>query len=153
LLAVPAILSLGLLWPRLIIRPELISFLGFVLAVRWVENALRPPPSPSDPLGTASPGSSSRWRNWLALVVPWSAAGRLVWLAWLWAQGKKLGVEVVPIPGTTKVRNLESNCRAVDVPISDAELVELSGVFDSVVGERGFEQYMDSTYRVRKDAR
>ena len=69
-------------------------------------------------------------------------------LAWLWAQGEKLGVDVVPIPGTTKIRNLESNCRAVDVPISDAELVELSGVFDSVVGERGFEQYMDSTWTV-----
>jgi aryl-alcohol dehydrogenase-like predicted oxidoreductase len=72
-------------------------------------------------------------------------------LAWLWAQGEKLGVDVVPIPGTTKIRNLESNCRAVNVPISDAELAELSSVFDGVVGERGFEAYMDSTYRVRRN--
>ena len=69
-------------------------------------------------------------------------------LAWLWAQGKKLGVDVVPIPGTTKIRNMQSNCDATEIAISDAELVELSSVFDSVVGERGAEQYMASTYRV-----
>ncbi len=69
-------------------------------------------------------------------------------LAWLWAQGEKLGVDVAPIPGTTKIKNMQSNCRAVSVPISDAELAELSSAFDGVVGERGFKQYMDSTYRV-----
>ena len=74
-------------------------------------------------------------------------------LAWLWAQGQRLGVDVVPIPGTTKIRNLESNCRSVDIAIADTELAELSAVFDSVVGERGFAQYMDSTYRVRTDAK
>lgn len=71
-------------------------------------------------------------------------------LAWLWAAGERLGVDVVPIPGTTKIRNLQSNCSAVDVPISDAEFAELSSVFDSVIGERGFEGYMSSTYRVLK---
>lgn len=70
-------------------------------------------------------------------------------LAWLWAQGEKLGVDVVPIPGTTKIRNVQSNCDAVNVSISDSELEELSSVFDEVVGERGFKEYMDGTYRVR----
>lgn len=70
-------------------------------------------------------------------------------LAWLWAQGKELGVDVVPIPGTTKIRNVQSNCSAVDVSISEAELAELSSVFDNVVGERGFEQYMSGTYKER----
>ena len=74
-------------------------------------------------------------------------------LAWLWAQGGKLGVDVVPIPGTTKVRNLQSNCAATDIPITDEELAELSSAFDGVMGERGFEQYMEGTYRVRKNAR
>jgi len=69
-------------------------------------------------------------------------------LAWLWAQGEKLGVDVVPIPGTTKIRNVQSNCQAVNVSISAVELTELSSVFDTVVGERGFKQYMDSTYRI-----
>ena len=73
-------------------------------------------------------------------------------LAWLWAQGDKLGVDVVPIPGTTKIRNMQSNCEATSLPISDLELTELSAVFDEVVGERGFEQYMASTYRVTKNA-
>ena len=68
-------------------------------------------------------------------------------LAWLWAQGEKLGVDVVPIPGTTKIENMQSNCRALSVPISDAEFVELSSAFDGVVGERGFKAYMDRTYR------
>jgi len=74
-------------------------------------------------------------------------------LAWLWKQGEKLGVDVVPIPGTTKIRNVQSNCSAVDVPVSDAELEALSSAFDDVVGERGAEAYMSSTYRVRTNAR
>lgn len=74
-------------------------------------------------------------------------------LAWLWAQGDKLGVDVVPIPGTTKIKNLLSNCSAVDLSLSDAELAELSSAFDGVIGERGFEQYMSGTYRVTTNAR
>jgi aryl-alcohol dehydrogenase-like predicted oxidoreductase len=74
-------------------------------------------------------------------------------LAWLWAQGEKLGVDVVPIPGTTKIRNVQSNCLAASVPISAPELAELSSIFDGVVGERGFKQYMDSTYRITTNAK
>lgn len=70
-------------------------------------------------------------------------------LAWLWHQGEKLGVDVVPIPGTTKVRNVRSNCLAVDIQISVEEMAVLSSAFDNVVGERGFEQYMSGTYSVR----
>ena len=73
-------------------------------------------------------------------------------LAWLWAQGNKLGVDVVPIPGTTKIRNVQSNCEATNISLSDAELADLSSVFDSVVGERGFKQYMESTYRMTRNA-
>ena len=74
-------------------------------------------------------------------------------LAWLWAQGKKHGVDVVPIPGTTKIKNVQSNCRAVNVPISDAELAQLSSAFDRVVGERGAKQYMASTYRINTNTK
>ena len=74
-------------------------------------------------------------------------------LAWLWKQGEQLGVDVVPIPGTTKIQNVQSNCRAVDVIISDTELAELSSAFDNVVGARGAEAYMSSTYRVRTNVR
>jgi len=72
-------------------------------------------------------------------------------LAWLWKQGEKLGVDVVPIPGTTKIRNVQSNCNAVEVSITDEELTELSSAFDGVVGERGAEEYMSSTYRMRSN--
>ena len=74
-------------------------------------------------------------------------------LAWLWAQGERLGVDVVPIPGTTKVRNIQSNCSAVDINISDSEFSELSSAFDQVVGERGFKEYMSSTYRITENAK
>jgi aryl-alcohol dehydrogenase-like predicted oxidoreductase len=74
-------------------------------------------------------------------------------LAWLWKQGEELGVDVVPIPGTTKIKNIQSNCGAVDVSITESELAELSSAFDGVVGERGFEQYMSSTYRVTTNAK
>jgi diketogulonate reductase-like aldo/keto reductase len=69
-------------------------------------------------------------------------------LAWLWKQGEELGVDVVPIPGTTKIKNVQSNCSAVGVSITETELAELSSAFDGVVGERGFEDYMRSTYRI-----
>ena len=74
-------------------------------------------------------------------------------LAWLWAQGEKLGVDVVPIPGTTKIRNIKSNCNAVDITLSETEQSALSSAFDSVVGERGFKEYMNSTYRKRENAK
>ena len=68
-------------------------------------------------------------------------------LGWLWRQGEALGVQVVPIPGTTKIPNVQSNCRATEVRITDAELAQLSSAFDNVVGERGFEEYMNLTYQ------
>ncbi len=74
-------------------------------------------------------------------------------LAWLWAQGEKFGVEVVPIPGTTKIRNIQSNCSAVDITISETERSDLSSAFDKVVGERGFKEYMNSTYRITENVK
>ena len=45
-------------------------------------------------------------------------------LAWVMAQGE----DVVPIPGTKRIRNLESNARAVDVDLSDDDVSALSEV-------------------------
>jgi aryl-alcohol dehydrogenase-like predicted oxidoreductase len=45
-------------------------------------------------------------------------------LAWVMAQGD----DVVPIPGTKRIRNLESNARAVDVDLSDDDVSALSEV-------------------------
>ncbi len=55
-------------------------------------------------------------------------------LAWLLAQGE----QILPIPGTRRIRNLDNNAGAVDVRLSDAELAEIEAVFspDAVAGDR-----------------
>ncbi len=46
-------------------------------------------------------------------------------LAWLLAQGD----DIVPIPGTNHVRNLDSNIAAVNIELADAEVGELNRIF------------------------
>ncbi len=46
-------------------------------------------------------------------------------LAWLLAQGE----QVMPIPGTRRIKNLDSNIGAVDVELSAGELAEISQAF------------------------
>jgi aryl-alcohol dehydrogenase-like predicted oxidoreductase len=57
-------------------------------------------------------------------------------LAWVYAQADRLGVPVVPIPGTKRVKWLEQNVAAVDVTLDEAALAELEPLAASVVGER-----------------
>ncbi|KAH7098839.1 putative aldo-keto reductase [Auriculariales sp. MPI-PUGE-AT-0066] len=66
-------------------------------------------------------------------------------LAWLLAQGP----EVIPIPGTTRIANLEENVAAAAVKLTDGELSELSGVIRGVEvsGERYPTYMMANTYR------
>jgi aryl-alcohol dehydrogenase-like predicted oxidoreductase len=52
-------------------------------------------------------------------------------LAWVLAQGD----HVVPIPGTTKVKNLEANIAATDLALTDEDLTELDGI-PAAVGTR-----------------
>jgi len=59
-------------------------------------------------------------------------------LAWVLAQGS----DVVPIPGTKRVRYLEDNAGAVDVHLDDADLRELDGLGTQVAGERYSEPMM-----------
>jgi aryl-alcohol dehydrogenase-like predicted oxidoreductase len=55
-------------------------------------------------------------------------------LAWVLAQGNDL----VPIPGTKRVRYLEENMGALNVTLTDSELKDISARFAQieVVGER-----------------
>ncbi|MEZ0123110.1 MAG: aldo/keto reductase [Candidatus Reddybacter sp.] len=46
-------------------------------------------------------------------------------LAWLLAQGE----QILPIPGTRRIKNLDSNIGAVDVALTAAELAEISAAF------------------------
>src|SRR4051812_28626101 len=58
-------------------------------------------------------------------------------LAWVLAQGEG----IVPIPGTTRVKNLEENVAALDVELSDEELRDLEAVFPK--GAAAGDRYAD----------
>ncbi|MCV7072471.1 aldo/keto reductase [Mycolicibacterium rufum] len=57
-------------------------------------------------------------------------------LAWVSAQSERLGVPVVPIPGTRHASRLEENVAALDVVLDDDALAELQPLSDLVQGGR-----------------
>jgi aryl-alcohol dehydrogenase-like predicted oxidoreductase len=57
-------------------------------------------------------------------------------LAWVHGAGDRLGIPVVPIPGTKRVKWLEQNVAALDITLSAAELAVLDPLGDQVVGAR-----------------
>jgi len=71
-----ALLTVAMIWTRFILRPELLSYLGFILAVRWIDLATAPRPATDHIKG-------SFVVRWLSLR---SAGGRSVWLTFLWVQ-------------------------------------------------------------------
>jgi aryl-alcohol dehydrogenase-like predicted oxidoreductase len=71
-----------------------------------------------------------------------SVADRLDWLpaqvalAWVYGQSQRLGVPVVPIPGTRNVSRLEQNAAAVELALDQAALQQLQPLGDLVTGGR-----------------
>jgi aryl-alcohol dehydrogenase-like predicted oxidoreductase len=57
-------------------------------------------------------------------------------LAWLLAQGKRLGLPVVPIPGTRKAHRIDENLGALSVELTPAQIEALDAAADAVVGSR-----------------
>jgi aryl-alcohol dehydrogenase-like predicted oxidoreductase len=57
-------------------------------------------------------------------------------LAWLLAQGKRLGLPVVPIPGTRKTHRIDENLGALALELTPAQLDALAEASDAVVGSR-----------------
>ncbi len=57
-------------------------------------------------------------------------------LAWVHGQGERLGVPVVPIPGTKRVKWLEQNAAALDITLTDDELAQLDPLGARAVGAR-----------------
>ena len=57
-------------------------------------------------------------------------------LAWLLAQGKRLGLAVVPIPGTRKRHRIDENLGALFLDLAPAHLEALDAASDAVVGSR-----------------
>jgi aryl-alcohol dehydrogenase-like predicted oxidoreductase len=66
-------------------------------------------------------------------------------LAWVHHKGK----DVVPIPGTTKCKNLDSNIGALKVSLSEEEIrdLEAAGPFHQFAGERYKEEHLHKTWR------
>ena len=61
-------------------------------------------------------------------------------LAWLLAQGR----DVIPIPGTKRVKYLEENVGALEVQLTDAELQEINDIFP--VGAASGARYADMSF-------
>jgi aryl-alcohol dehydrogenase-like predicted oxidoreductase len=57
-------------------------------------------------------------------------------LAWVYAQADRLGVPVVPIPGTKRVKWLEENVAALNVKLTPEDLAILNPLGDQVAGAR-----------------
>lgn len=57
-------------------------------------------------------------------------------LAWVSAQGERLGIPVVPIPGTKRVRWLEQNVAAMETALDPEAFAELDTVAGQVIGSR-----------------
>ncbi|MFJ3820802.1 aldo/keto reductase [Streptomyces nodosus] len=62
-------------------------------------------------------------------------AGQIA-IAWVVAQGERLGTPVVPIPGTKRVKWLEQNAAALDVELTPDDLAALDALAAQVVGAR-----------------
>lgn len=57
-------------------------------------------------------------------------------LAWLFAQGERFGLPVVPIPGSRKASRMAENVGALDLTLSDDQLQRLDTAADLVQGDR-----------------
>lgn len=57
-------------------------------------------------------------------------------LAWLYAQGRRFGLPVVPIPGSRSAERMAQNAGALDVDLSADDLSRLDAATDLVVGDR-----------------
>ena len=57
-------------------------------------------------------------------------------LAWVHGRSAALGIPVVPIPGTKRIKWLEQNVAAAELELTEADLAELDALGDQVVGAR-----------------
>jgi aryl-alcohol dehydrogenase-like predicted oxidoreductase len=64
-----------------------------------------------------------------------ATAGQIA-IAWVAAQGIKLGTPVVPIPGTKRVKWIEQNAAALDIELTEDDLAVLDGLAAQVSGAR-----------------
>jgi aryl-alcohol dehydrogenase-like predicted oxidoreductase len=63
-----------------------------------------------------------------------NATAAQVALAWLTGQSKRLGISVVPIPGTKRAIRIEENAKATEIDLTDDELALLEPIAGQVRG-------------------
>mmetsp|Transcript_22138 Transcript_22138/g.55814 ORF Transcript_22138/g.55814 Transcript_22138/m.55814 type:complete len:324 (-) Transcript_22138:960-1931(-) len=64
-------------------------------------------------------------------------------LAWLYAKAMALGVDVIPIPGTTNIAHARENIAAESIILTPEEMVALEEIGATVEGDRGGESYKE----------
>jgi aryl-alcohol dehydrogenase-like predicted oxidoreductase len=74
-------------------------------------------------------------------------------LAWVYASGRRLGIPVVPIPGTRRAHRVDENLAAIPLQLSSASLDLLNAASASVDGDRASDPLFISQGReVRENA-
>lgn len=87
-------------------------------------------------VGEAGDANEAIARTVTAIATRIGATPAQVALAWVGAQSTRLGISVVPIPGTKRVKWLEQNVRALDLELDAETLAALDGIGEQVVGAR-----------------
>jgi aryl-alcohol dehydrogenase-like predicted oxidoreductase len=71
-----------------------------------------------------------------AVAARHDAAAAQIALAWVHAQADRLGIAVVPIPGTKRIKWLEQNVGALDIELTEQDFAELDPLGAQVAGAR-----------------
>ncbi|HZZ96107.1 MAG TPA: aldo/keto reductase [Jatrophihabitantaceae bacterium] len=71
-----------------------------------------------------------------AIAARHDVAPAQVALAWVHGRSAALGIPVVPIPGTKRIKWLEQNVAAADLELTDDDRAQLDALGDQVVGAR-----------------
>jgi aryl-alcohol dehydrogenase-like predicted oxidoreductase len=77
-----------------------------------------------------------RWHELIGLAEAKGVAPAQIALAWVYAQQARLGVPVVPIPGTKRVKWLRQNIAVLGLTLTEDELALLAPLGGKVSGAR-----------------
>jgi aryl-alcohol dehydrogenase-like predicted oxidoreductase len=85
-----------------------------------------------------------------ALAVKYEATAAQLSLAWLLYKANEMGVNVVPIPGSTKLLHALGNLQAVKVKVEKDDMVVLEELAARVAGARANDAYLQMTHETQK---
>jgi aryl-alcohol dehydrogenase-like predicted oxidoreductase len=87
----------------------------------------------------------------LPLAEKYSCSVAQLSLAWLFHRAHEMGVAVVPIPGSTKIKNVESNAESTNILIDAEDMILLDAFAEKVIGARGGEHYTSIGFEAQQD--